>query len=202
MGGGGLGENAPVRGSAPHTCPQSEEKMAKISHFRQIFGFLPPQNRILPPRCPPTKKFLRCRHWTCCNVFINLWALHNKNKSWALTWDGSRFIRRTCMKYPQNVELLITNWFLGRLFHFLPFCFCFVFVCFVLFCFLFCCCCCFFPLFLFLLFSFFLFFLAEYWGGPCHPACYAPLSWYVLNQQQKRNKQTNRQKETTTVVNL
>ena len=30
--------------------------MAKISNFRQIFGFLPPQNRILPPRCPPQKK--------------------------------------------------------------------------------------------------------------------------------------------------
>ena len=34
-----------VRGSAP-TCPQPEEKVAKISHFRPILGFLPPQNRI------------------------------------------------------------------------------------------------------------------------------------------------------------
>ena len=34
----------------------SEEKMAKISHFRQMFGFLPPENHILPPRCPPPKK--------------------------------------------------------------------------------------------------------------------------------------------------
>ena len=27
-------------------CPQLEERMAKIGHFRQIFGFLPPQKRI------------------------------------------------------------------------------------------------------------------------------------------------------------
>ena len=31
----------------PHLPPQSEEKVAKISHFRPILGFFPPQNRIL-----------------------------------------------------------------------------------------------------------------------------------------------------------
>ena len=41
--------------SAP-TCPPQKKKMVKISHFLQIFGFLPPQKRILPPRCPPQKK--------------------------------------------------------------------------------------------------------------------------------------------------
>ena len=59
----------------------------------------------------------------------------------------------------------ITNWFLGRLFIFFPFCFSF------------------FPFFLFssfsfpFLFLFFFSFLAEYWGGlshPCRPTCYAP----------------------------
>ena len=29
--------------------------MAKINHFRQILVFLPPQNRIFPPRCPLQK---------------------------------------------------------------------------------------------------------------------------------------------------
>ena len=42
----------PPRGSAP---PSQKEKMVKISHFWQIFGFFPPQKRILPPRCPPQK---------------------------------------------------------------------------------------------------------------------------------------------------
>ena len=42
---------------APPPPPRQKKKMARISHFRQIFGFLPPQNRILPPRCPPHKKF-------------------------------------------------------------------------------------------------------------------------------------------------
>ena len=44
------------------TCPQSEEKMVKISHFHQIFGFLPPQKHILPLNVPPQKYFW-CRHW-------------------------------------------------------------------------------------------------------------------------------------------
>ena len=60
----GICSPPPVRGSAP-TCPPSEEKMGKISHFRQIFGFLPPQNHILPPRCPHKKKKKKkfwCRH--------------------------------------------------------------------------------------------------------------------------------------------
>ena len=51
-----MGANFPPVGGSSPTCPQLEEKMAKISHFRQIFGFLPPQNRILPPRYPPQKK--------------------------------------------------------------------------------------------------------------------------------------------------
>ena len=37
----------PVRGSAP------PEKNGKISHFRQIFGPLPPRKRMLPPQEPP-----------------------------------------------------------------------------------------------------------------------------------------------------
>ena len=53
----------PSQRLCPPTCPppSQKKKIAKISHFRQIFGFLPPQNYILPPRCPPTKKFW-CRH--------------------------------------------------------------------------------------------------------------------------------------------
>ena len=54
----------PVGGSAPP--PRQKKKMAKISHFRQFFGFLPPQKRILPPRCPPQKIFW-CRHWLSLN---------------------------------------------------------------------------------------------------------------------------------------
>ena len=45
----------PVGGSAPHLPPKLKKKMVKISHFRQIFGYLPPQNCILPPGCPPQK---------------------------------------------------------------------------------------------------------------------------------------------------
>ena len=41
----------PIGGSAP----SQKKKMAKISHFRQLFRFLPPKNRILLPRCPPQK---------------------------------------------------------------------------------------------------------------------------------------------------
>ena len=50
---GGMGEGAfaPRGGSAPP--PQSEGKMAKNSHFRQIFGFLPPQTHIFSPSMPP-----------------------------------------------------------------------------------------------------------------------------------------------------
>ena len=34
--------------------PRSQKKkMVKISHFQQFVGFLPPQNRILLPRCSP-----------------------------------------------------------------------------------------------------------------------------------------------------
>ena len=39
---------SPVGGSPP-------TKMAKISHFRQMFGFLPTQKRNLHPQCPPPK---------------------------------------------------------------------------------------------------------------------------------------------------
>ena len=44
----------------PPLSPQSEEKMAKISHFWQIFGYLSPQIRILPPRSPQN---FWCCHW-------------------------------------------------------------------------------------------------------------------------------------------
>ena len=45
-----------IKGGMGVLAPRQKKKIAKISHFRQIFGFLPPQNRILPPRCPPQKK--------------------------------------------------------------------------------------------------------------------------------------------------
>ena len=45
----------PIGGSAPPpTCPPNKKKMAKISHFWQIFRFLPPQKRICP-LIPPNK---------------------------------------------------------------------------------------------------------------------------------------------------
>ena len=50
----------PPSEASPTPPPPSEEKIVKISHFWQSFGFLPPQNRILPPWCP-TKKFW-CSH--------------------------------------------------------------------------------------------------------------------------------------------
>ena len=46
--------------------PPSEEKIAKIIHFQQIFRILPSQNRILSPRCLPQKKKKKkiwCHHW-------------------------------------------------------------------------------------------------------------------------------------------
>ena len=56
-GGGGMGTFEPPcwRLCPPPLAPSQKEKMATVSHFGQIFGFLPPQNRILPPRCPPPK---------------------------------------------------------------------------------------------------------------------------------------------------
>ena len=71
--------------------------------------------------------------------------------------ERNKYCRGTFM----HAELLITNWFLGRLFHFLPFCFVLLFV------FLF-----FFLFFLFLLFflSFFLFsFFSRLLGRPEPP---------------------------------
>ena len=54
-GGGGMGDFAPPWRLCPSLAPRQKEKMVKISNFWQSFGFLPPQKRILPPRCPPTK---------------------------------------------------------------------------------------------------------------------------------------------------
>ena len=50
-GGGGMGAfPSPQFEALPPTCPPvRSKKMVKISHFWQIFGFLPPQKRILPP---------------------------------------------------------------------------------------------------------------------------------------------------------
>ena len=60
----------PVGGSTP-TWPQSEEKNGQNQPFSAIFGFLPPQNRILSPRCPPPpQNNFWCRHWVCLIVYI------------------------------------------------------------------------------------------------------------------------------------
>ena len=63
----------PSRRLCPHLPPQSEEKNGQNQPFSANFGFLPPQNRILPPRCPPQKKFLvpplQTTHILCNNVF-------------------------------------------------------------------------------------------------------------------------------------
>ena len=60
QGGGGHGGKCPPPQSEvlppPHLPPSQKKKMVKISHFWQIFEFLPPQKCILSPRCPPTKK--------------------------------------------------------------------------------------------------------------------------------------------------
>ena len=58
---GGMGKFSPQLEALPSpTCPPPvrRKQMAKISHFRQIFRFLPPQNCIFSPSMPPTKKFL------------------------------------------------------------------------------------------------------------------------------------------------
>ena len=51
----------PPSEALPPLAPSQKKKMAKISHFWQIFGFLPPQNRISPLDAPHQKKFW-CRH--------------------------------------------------------------------------------------------------------------------------------------------
>ena len=43
-----MGANAPPLEALPHLPPSQKKKMAKFRHFQQIFGFLPPQNHILP----------------------------------------------------------------------------------------------------------------------------------------------------------
>ena len=51
------GKFPPSRRLCPRTCPPSQKKkMAKISHFRQIFDFCPLRIAFCPPRCPPHKK--------------------------------------------------------------------------------------------------------------------------------------------------
>ena len=42
----------------------------KGGHFRQIFGFLTPQNRILPPRCHPQNFW--CRHWVIISTTVTM----------------------------------------------------------------------------------------------------------------------------------
>ena len=56
-----------VRGSAPHLPPPPVRRKAIFGKF---LGFLPPQNRILPPQCPPTKKFLVPPLWKTCVITI------------------------------------------------------------------------------------------------------------------------------------
>ena len=79
---GGMGENAPQSEALPPLAPSQKKKMAKISHFLQIFGFLPPQNRILPPRCPH-KKFLVppliLRELDCKSLSLQLFARKQHN---------------------------------------------------------------------------------------------------------------------------
>ena len=58
QGGGGMEEFPPPVGDSAPSCPPppSEKKMAKISHFRQIFlHFCPLRIALLPPRCPHKK---------------------------------------------------------------------------------------------------------------------------------------------------
>ena len=59
---GGMGHLPPQSEALPaSTCSSSQKKMTKISHFRQIFGILPPSELHFAPLMPPTKKFW-CRH--------------------------------------------------------------------------------------------------------------------------------------------
>ena len=51
--GGAWGQMPPQSEALP---PNQKKKMAKISHFWQIFGFLPPSESHFAPSMPPTKK--------------------------------------------------------------------------------------------------------------------------------------------------
>ena len=56
--------HSPSRRICPHLPPPPDRKgkIAKISHFWQIFGFLLHQIRILPPRCPLPPNNFWCLH--------------------------------------------------------------------------------------------------------------------------------------------
>ena len=83
----------------PHfPLPRQKGKTAKINHFQQIFGFLPSQNRILPPQCPP--KFW-CRRWLYDTFVYPPWlvaCLHSNSLVLPppllakVTWKTSNFI--------------------------------------------------------------------------------------------------------------
>ena len=61
--GGGMGGKCPLVGGSAPTCPPPvrRKKWLKSAIFGKFLDFLPPQNRILPPQCPPHKNFW-CRH--------------------------------------------------------------------------------------------------------------------------------------------
>ena len=72
----GVGGGFPQSEALPPLTPVKGKK-AKISYFWRIFFIIfAPQNRILPPRCPPQKKKKKkiwCRHWwinRIPNVFL------------------------------------------------------------------------------------------------------------------------------------
>ena len=56
QGEGAWGVFAPQSEALPPTCPSQKEEMAKVSHFWQLFRFLPPQIRILTPMPHKKKK--------------------------------------------------------------------------------------------------------------------------------------------------
>ena len=48
----------------PHLSPSLvRRKVCKISHFRHLFGFLPPHKRILQPRCSHTQILVPLEPW-------------------------------------------------------------------------------------------------------------------------------------------
>ena len=99
--GGGYGGISPLsRRLCPHLPRPPEKKIAKISHFWQCFGVLPPPIRILPPRCPPQKNSGAATDWRVYYLFANRTYLAGN------CWDVLKSSASTCTEVLHKLPYL------------------------------------------------------------------------------------------------
>ena len=97
-------------GMRGHLTPQSEalpplsplrSKNDKNQPFRQIFGFLPPQKRILPPQCPSSQNLM-----PPLSVLASIIYIRNTNEqSFTCVWKSIP------QKTRDNIQRKIIRWY-------------------------------------------------------------------------------------------